>query len=121
MDQVARIWRERGESVGRGLSLVRVELFDGVDVIVVCADMIRRGRLVMGTLLSAWLIAAVLAAAPARAEGDRHLTLDYAVYIGGIETIRFSFNTRLRATDYSIKMALALVLRDRRAPARRCS
>ena len=70
------------------------------------SDVMRHGRPVMGTLLSAWLIVAVLAAAPARAEGDRHLTLDYVIYIGGLETIKFSFKTQLRATDYKINLVL---------------
>jgi len=60
----------------------------------------------IGTGLSACVIAAVLAGAPARAAGGREVTLDYAVYIGGFETIRISFKTALGATDYRMKMAL---------------
>ena len=56
--------------------------------------------------LSAWVIAAVLIAAPARAGDDRTVVLDYAIYIGGVETIRISFKTQLRATDYKMNMAL---------------
>ena len=61
--------------------------------------------LAIRTGLSVCVIAGVLVAAPARADGDRNLTLDYAVYIGGFETIRVSFQTQLRATDYKIRMA----------------
>ena len=58
------------------------------------------------TGLSACVIAVLLANAPARANEDRAVTLDYAVYIGGSETIRIRFETALGATDYKMKMAL---------------
>jgi hypothetical protein len=69
-------------------------------------DTRRRCRLAIKTGIFACLIAAVLTVTPARAETERNLTLDYVVYIGGLETIRFSFDTQLRATGYKIKMAL---------------
>jgi hypothetical protein len=62
--------------------------------------------LAIRTGLSACVIAGVLLAAPARANDDRTVTLDYAVYIGGFETIRISFDTTLSATDYKVKMSL---------------
>ncbi len=63
--------------------------------------------LAIRTGFSACVIAGVLVAAPARADDDRNVTLDYAIYIGGFETIRFSFKTSLGATDYKMKMALS--------------
>lgn len=67
---------------------------------------VRSTRLAIGTVFSAWLIAALMLAAPARADDDRTVMLDYAIYIGGFETIKISFKTELRATDYKMKMAL---------------
>lgn len=57
-------------------------------------------------VLAASAVACVLAAMPARANDDRTVTLDYAVYIGGSETIRITFETALQATEYKMKMAL---------------
>ena len=51
------------------------------------------------------MIAAVFIATPAREGDDRTEALDYAIYIGGFETIRISFKTQLRATDYKMNMA----------------
>jgi len=67
---------------------------------------VRRIGLVIRVGLSACVIAPVLIAAPARAGDDRTVVLDYAIYIGGFETIRISFKTQLRATDYKMNMAL---------------
>ena len=55
---------------------------------------------------SACVLAAVLVVAPARAAEQRNVTLDYAVYIGGFETIKISFKTELGSADYRMKMAL---------------
>ena len=49
---------------------------------------------------------AFYAQSPANATDERTVKLDYAVYIGGSETIRISFDTALRATDYKMKMSL---------------
>ena len=51
---------------------------------------VRRIGLAIRAGLSAWVIAAVLIAAPAPAGDDRTVVLDYAIYIGGFETIRIS-------------------------------
>ena len=56
--------------------------------------------------VSAYMIAAALSAAPVQAEDDRSVSLEYAIHIGGFETMRVSFNTALSATDYKMKMAL---------------
>lgn len=44
--------------------------------------------------------------APAQAVENRRVTLDYAVYVGGWETIKVSFDTSFRAKAYHMKTAL---------------
>lgn len=47
-----------------------------------------------------------LAALPARAAAEREATLNYAIYVGGFETIRIAFHTALGPADYRMKMSL---------------
>lgn len=59
-----------------------------------------------GLLCAALVSFASFAQSPALASDERTVKLDYAVYIGGSETIRISFDTALRPTDYKMKMSL---------------
>jgi hypothetical protein len=58
------------------------------------------------TGVAACAVAALFASTAVRAADERAAKLDYALYIGGFETIRVSFETKLRAADYKMKMAL---------------
>ncbi|MBT4699897.1 MAG: DUF3108 domain-containing protein, partial [Rhodospirillaceae bacterium] len=51
-------------------------------------------------------VAGMTASQQAQATENRLVTLDYAVYVGGWETIRISFDTQFRPGAYHMKTAL---------------
>ena len=57
-------------------------------------------------MFAAGVVAALFASTTVRAADDRTAKLEYALYIGGFETIRVSFDAQLRAADFKMKMAL---------------
>lgn len=59
------------------------------------------------TLATGLMVVAGMTASPqAQATENRLVTLDYAVYVGGWETIRISFDTQFRPDAYHMKTAL---------------
>lgn len=54
----------------------------------------------------ACLVTVAASAGQVRAQNDRTVKLDYAIYVGGFETIRVSFHTSLTASTYKMKMAM---------------
>lgn len=52
------------------------------------------------------LLGVMAHAAPVQAMENRRVTLDYAVYVGGWETIKVSFDTNFRPDAYHMKTAL---------------
>lgn len=64
-----------------------------------------RSMLPPSLLIASGLLLAGVATA-SQASENRRVTLDYAVYVGGWETIKLSFDTSLRPEGYHVKTAL---------------